>query len=178
MFPDSNIAKNYCQGRGKLKYVIQFGISPYMKELVQSNIQGQSFTFHFDETTNSQVKKQYDGYATYFSPEHKQISSAYCGSLYVGKCSADDMLVHFHEFMKKAGLNPAFMLALGMDGPNVNLLFKNKLKEEFPIIEVGTCPLHIVNNGFGKAGEALKENIVDLDEVAIDFHFFLQVFGC
>ena len=145
-----------------------------MTELVQSNIQGQSFTFHFDETTNSQVKKQYDGYATYCSPEHKQISSAYCGSLYVGKCSADDMLVHFHEFMKKAGLNPAFMLALGMDGPNVNLLFKSKLKEEFPIIEVGTCPLHIVNNGFGKAVEALKESIVDLDEVAIDFHSFYK----
>ena len=57
------------------------------------------------------------------------------------------------------------MLALGMDGPNVNLLFKNKLKEEFSITEVGTCPLHIVSS-------ALEECIVDLGEVAIDFHFF------
>jgi hypothetical protein len=64
------------------------------------------------------------------------------------------------------------MLALGMYGPNVNLLFKNKLTEEFLIIEVGTCPLHIVNNAFGKAVKALKGSIVDLDEMAIDFHFF------
>ena len=96
MFPDSNISKNYCQSRGKVKYVIQFRISPYIKELVQSDIQGQPFTFHFDETTNNQVKKQYDGYVTCFSPNHKEISSAYCGSLYVGKCTADDMLIHFH----------------------------------------------------------------------------------
>ena len=51
MSPDSNIAKNYCQGRGKVKYVIQFGISPYIRELVQSDLQGQPFTFYFDETT-------------------------------------------------------------------------------------------------------------------------------
>ena len=33
MFPDSNIAKNYCQDCGKVKYVMQFGISLYIKEL-------------------------------------------------------------------------------------------------------------------------------------------------
>ena len=101
MFPDLNIAKNYCQGRGKVKYVMQFVISLYIKELVQSDLQGQPSTLHFDEKTNSQVKKQYDGYATYFSLKHNEISSAYCGSLNIGKCTAD-MLVHFHEFMKKA----------------------------------------------------------------------------
>ena len=58
-----------------------------------------------------------------------------------------------------------------MDGPNVNLLFKNKLKGEFSIIKVGICPLHIVNNALGKAVKALKESIVDLDQMAIDFHF-------
>ena len=83
------------------------------------------------------------------------------------------MLVHFHDmFKKKAALNPNFMLALGMDGLNVNLLFKIKLNEEFSIIEVGTCPLHIVKNAFEKAVKALKESIVDLDEMVINFHFF------
>ena len=85
------------------------------------------------------------------------------------------MLVLFHEFMKKVYLNPNLMSALGIDGPNVNLLFKNKLKEEFSIIEVGNYPLHIVNNAFGKGVEALMESIVDLDEMAIDFHFFSSI---
>ena len=88
------------------------------------------------------------------------------------------MLVHFHEFMKKAALNPNFMLALGIADTNVNLLFKKKLKEEFSIIEVGTCPLHIVKNVFGKTVKWLKESIVDLDEMAIDFYLFPQVFSC
>ena len=88
-----------------------------------SDLQGQSFTFHFDETTNCQVKKQYDGYATSFSPKHKEISSAHRGSLYVGKCTTDDMLVHFHDFMEQAALYPNFILAVGMGGSDVNLLF-------------------------------------------------------
>ena len=33
--------------------------------------------------------------------------------------------------MKKAALDHNFMLVLGMDDPNISLLFKNKLKEEF-----------------------------------------------
>ena len=80
--------------------------------------------------------------------------------------------------MKKAALNPNFMLALGIADTNVNLLFKKKLKEEFSIIEVGTCPLHIVKNVFGKTVKWLKESIVDLDEMAIDFYLFPQVFSC
>ena len=40
----------------------------------------------------------------------------------VGRCATDDMVVHFHEFMKKAGLNPNFILRLGKDCPTVNLL--------------------------------------------------------
>ena len=131
MFPDSNITKNYCQDHGKLKYVIQFGISLYTKELVQSDLQGQLFTFHFDETVNSQVKKQCDGRAIYFSPKLKEITSSYCWSLYVGKWTADGMLVHFHEFMKKVALSPNFMLALGVDGPNVNLLCKKNPRKNF-----------------------------------------------
>ena len=85
MFLDSNIAKNYHQGRGKIKYVIQFGISPYVSEMVQKDLQNQPFTFNFDETTTSQVKKQYDRYATYYSLSETKISSVYCGSLYVAE---------------------------------------------------------------------------------------------
>ena len=56
------------------------------------------------------------------------------------------MVIHFQEFIKKAGLNPKFMLSFKMEGRNVNLLFQNKLWDEFCM-----CPLHIVNSAFGKA---------------------------
>lgn len=61
-------------------------------------------------------------------------------------------------------------LSLGLDGSNVKLLFQNKLWDEFSIIEVGTCPVHIVNSAFGEAIKLLKESIVDLNET-VDFHF-------
>ena len=174
MFPDSAIAKNYGQQKTKVKYVIEFGITPYIRDLVQADLSNRPFTFHFDETTTSQVKKQYDGYATYISPSKKEVTTTYCGSLFVGRCTADDMVVHFHDFMKKAGLNPKLMLSLGMDGPNVNILFENKILKELSIITLGTCCLHIASNGFGKAIRSLKESVVDLDELAIDLHFFFK----
>ena len=50
------LPKKYRQGHGQVKYIIQSDISPYIEELVQSDLQGQPFTFHYDETINSQVK--------------------------------------------------------------------------------------------------------------------------
>ena len=62
MFPDSEIAKKYEQGDTKIKYNIQFGIAPYLKEKLIYDVKNKPFTFKFDETTTRQVKKQYDGY--------------------------------------------------------------------------------------------------------------------
>ena len=61
-----------------------------------------------------------------------------------------------------------------MDGPSVNLLFKNKLLAQVNIIEVGTCSFHTVNTGFGKAVQSLKDVITDFDQMAIDLHFFFK----
>ena len=174
MFPDSAIASNYQQQRTKVSYVIEYGILPYIIGLVKEDIKTTPYTFHFDETTTSQVKKQYDGYVTYFSKKYTEVRTTYCGSLFVGKCSADDLVVHFYEFVRKAGLDTAYMIGLGMDGPNVNLLFQTKLLAQVNIITVGTCSLHTVNTGFGKAVLSLKETVTDFDQMAIDFHFFFK----
>ena len=62
MFPDSKIAASYKQNETKMKYTIQYGIAPYFKELLKDEFKNTAFTFKFDETTNQQVKMQYDGY--------------------------------------------------------------------------------------------------------------------
>ena len=61
MFPDSNIAKHYSRKENKMKCMIQFGIAPYFEKQLQDEYYKKTFTFKFDETTNQQVKKQYDG---------------------------------------------------------------------------------------------------------------------
>ena len=71
MFPDFEIAKNYEQADTKIKYNIPFGIAPYLKEKLTYDVRNKPFTFKCDETTTSQVKKQYDGYLQYWSPTFK-----------------------------------------------------------------------------------------------------------
>ena len=65
------------------------------------------------------------------------------------------------------------MVSLGLDGPNVNLPFQSKLSDEFSVIDVGTCTLHIVKSAFGKGVKSLRESVVDLDEMAIDLNTLL-----
>ncbi len=177
MFPSCREIKSYQQKSNKVRYTIQFGIAPYIKELILTELRGLPFTFKFDESTSSQTKKQYDGYATYDSPHFGRIITTYLGTLFVGKCTADDLLKHMKELMGKSRLEIEAILSLGMDGPNVNLLFKKKLEKELKckcknIIDTGTCPLHIASNAFLEGLKALQS------EAGIDFdQFVLDLFG-
>ena len=58
-----------------------------------------SYSVLFDETTTSQVKKQFDGYVRFWS--NNQIETSYYGSLFMGHCSADQMVDHFLDFKKR-----------------------------------------------------------------------------
>ena len=155
MFPDSSVAKSYKPGQTKVKYVLQFGIAPYIRLSLIEEMKGQTFCFKFDETTMSQVKKQYDGYITYYSSSKKKIATSYCVSLFLRHCTAEDLVRHFFEFVKKIDLDPNKLLNIGIDGPSVNRKFERKLiqalesNEGANFITIGSCPLHTVNNAFG-----------------------------
>ena len=60
MFPDSQIAVKYSQEETKSKYVVQFGLAPFVKDELITDVQKTPYSFKFDETTTSQMKKQYD----------------------------------------------------------------------------------------------------------------------
>ena len=47
--------------------MIQDGIAPYLQKIILNELKELPFSFRFDETTTSQVKKQYGVYATYHS---------------------------------------------------------------------------------------------------------------
>ena len=44
----------------KVQYVIKFGIADYVKKKLINDAKDTPYSFLFDETTTSQVKKQYD----------------------------------------------------------------------------------------------------------------------
>ena len=87
------IEKSYSMADTKSQYMIKFGIADYLTKKLIYNVNHVPFLFLFDESTNNQVKKQYDGYVSYWSPRYDQVVSAYAGSLFVGHCNADDLTV-------------------------------------------------------------------------------------
>ena len=178
MFPDSDIVKSYAQEKTKTEYLIKFGIAPYVREKLMNELIGDPYTFKFDETTTSQVKKQYDAYLQFWNFNQKEVVNAYIGSLFVGHCTADNLVDHFTHFMKELKLDPHLFLSLGMDGPNVNLSFKKKVRNHLEFyfntnfLNIGTCSLHPAHTAYRKGLECLS---FDADGFFCDLHFFFKL---
>ena len=130
----------------------------------------------------SQMKKQYDGYISFFSKKLRKIVT-YCGSLFFGHCTSDDLVDHFFEFVRDLRLDLNLLLVFGIYGPNVNKSFKSKLAEELQkrggthFLDVGTCSIHIANNVFLVGIKCLKDN-VNVDQFAIDLHYLQHYLRC
>lgn len=77
IFHDSS----YCWRMLAEIYMVQFGIASYIKRIIYSEVKEMPFTFYFDEITTSQLKKQYNAYATYYSYFFQQIITEYLGTL-------------------------------------------------------------------------------------------------
>ena len=126
MFPGHPAAENYSCSSTKSTYLLKYGIAELLKEDLIKDMQNVPYTFKFDETTTSQVKKQYDAYICYWSPSYDQIVNMYAGSLFVGHCPAKELVKHFYEITDQLNLNGEYLVHLGMDGPNVNLKFERE----------------------------------------------------
>ena len=156
---------------------------PLLKMNSLSDVQTTQYFFRFVETTNSRVKKQYDGFISFFLKKlHKIVT--YCGTLFVGHCTVYlyDLFDRFFEFVRDLGINFNLLLALGIDSPNVNKSFKSLVEElqkrgATHFLDVGTCSIHMANNTFLKGIICLKDN-VNVDQFAIDLHFFFKLKPC
>ena len=184
------IAKSYSKADTKSQYVIKFGIADYLTMKLIYDVNRVLFSFLFDESINNQVKKQYDGYVSYWSPRYDQVVSAYASSLFVGHCNADDLVEHYNNFVDKLELKSDYLLHLGMDGPNVNLSFENNLESTLESINtsflrIGTCSLHPTHIAFRKGIKSLYSNTINisgekeptfnLDDFFNNLHFFFKL---
>ena len=98
MFPGHSATEKYsCTFTTKSAYLLQYGISEILKSEQIQDIKDVPYTFKFDETTTSQVLKQYDGYLCYWSPIYEEIVRTYAGSLFMDHCSAANLVHHFYE---------------------------------------------------------------------------------
>ena len=155
--------------------MIKFGIADYFAKKLIYDVNRVSFSFLFDESTNNQVKKQFDGNVSYWPLSYDQVVSAYAGSLFLGL---------------KSELKSDYLLHLGTDGPNVSLSFENKLGSNLESINtsflrIGTCSLHPTHIAFRKGIKSLysntinisgeKESTFDLDDFFNYLHFFFKL---
>ena len=180
MFLDLQIVAKYSQEETKSKFVIQFGFAPFVKDGLITDVQKTPHSFKFDKTRTSRVKKQYDRFASFFSKKLCKIVTPYCGSLFVGHCTADDLVDHFLQDVMDLGLDLNILLALGINSPNINKSFKSKLARELQkrgatlFLEVGTCSIHIASNTFLEGIKCLKDD-VNVDQFAIICIFILKL---
>ena len=95
MFPDWQIAAKCYQEETKPKYVVLFVLARFVKDELITGVQKTSYSFKFNETTNSPVKRQYDRYISCFSKKLSNIVTLYFGAIFVGHCMNDDLVYHF-----------------------------------------------------------------------------------
>ncbi|MBP1527239.1 MAG: hypothetical protein H9Q66_04895 [Spiroplasma ixodetis] len=159
MFPDSIIAKKYSMKKDKLSYVITYGLAPYYQnELVKRLSNASCFAISIDESLNKICSKaQMDVLVQFWDNTSNKLSTRYLTSLFLEKCTADNMCSTLITALNGFGLKLGNMIQISMDGPNVNLaLFKllhEYLSNPDPVhsklCDVGTCSVHIVHGAFG-----------------------------
>ena len=72
---------------------------------------------------------------------------------------------HLYEFLESLKLSSARLINTGMDGLPVSQSFLHQLpsnlqEKAHKFIDICSCPLHIVNNGFKKTLVELKPSLI------------------
>ena len=144
-FSDSSIAQAFTSASAKMAYIIKYGLGKYFKDTLKEDLHHVPFTFNFDESTTTHVKKQYDAYACYWSNLHNCLVNNCVGSVFIGHCTSSDLVDHYLEFKRRLDFNDHMLLHLEMDGPNVSLVFEPKLMVHMQesssagFLQLGTC---------------------------------------
>ena len=112
------------------------------------------------------------------SETYNEIVNTYAGTLYLGHCTADNLVTHYKEILQKLNLTSSLLLHIGMDGPNVNLSFMKKHSldllenEGVKFLDLGTCSLHPAHTAFKRGLDAL---VFDFVQCFNDISFFFKL---
>ncbi|XP_066934412.1 uncharacterized protein [Clytia hemisphaerica] len=153
-FPGHETIKLFTLGADKLRYSCNYGLAPYFRSILQDEVKkSEIYVMSFDESLNDVNQKcQMDLIVRYWDEKTQQVKVRYWDCSYLGHSTQADLLEHFSKTTES--LDPSKMVQVSMDGLNVNLKFLKTLissREEINVpslVDIGTCPLHTVNNSF------------------------------
>ena len=129
MFPDSKIAKSFELSRTKLKYVINFRIALYFRDILYNHLQKSDCFISFDKSLNDYAQKfQMDILIRYFDHIENRVKVCYLDSKIFGHATHQDLFIQFMQVLFKLDTNKIFQVS--MDGPIVNLKFLKNLQKD------------------------------------------------
>ena len=99
MFKDSKIAEKFTCGSTKCSYIINFGIAPYFRLLLQDALNNAPYhVCSFDECYNDVIKKgQTDMHTRFWDNSTNLVSTRYFNSEFLGKAAATDLHAKFQN---------------------------------------------------------------------------------
>jgi hypothetical protein len=159
MFPELKSLKNFNLARTKSMYVINHGLSPHFKSLLDDSLKKSDiYIFSFDESLNDATQtSEMDMYIRYWDDTDNRVHTRYYGSSFLGHGTHQDILTHFSELTKE--LDDSRLFQVSMDGPNVNLKFFREFSSQFKetnnhsLVNIGSCCLHVINGSFARGVE-------------------------
>ena len=166
--PNSQIIKQVYLHRTKLEYIVNQGLAPYFKEKPISSVKEAAyFVFSFDESFNSESnKKLLDAHVNFFNDKSNHVERKYIGSCFIGHRDAETCLKSLIDIL--GNLDYANnLIQMGVDGPNVNWNLFDMMKQDRleknskvqPMLELGSCGLHVVHGVFGTTESATDWNL-------------------
>lgn len=179
MFPGET-SNAFTLSRTKGSYLLIHALYPYFKEILLKELQQPNvyFTLQFDETGNVKSKKELQIRIQYWSNSQNSIVNRYLVTYFIEKGDAITLVKYLFQSLNSHGLSSKHLLTLGKDGPNVNkkvfrLLQEEQKKLKFKgLYDVGSCLLHVANNGFVKGNQELP---IEISDVLVKmYHFFHQ----
>ena len=93
MFATSKIACTVQVGSNKLKYIVKFGLAPYFKDILKSEIAASEwFLISFDESSNKEIQGFEMNFVIHFwNSAINKVHFRFWGSMLFGRATAKDL---------------------------------------------------------------------------------------
>ena len=184
MFP-GDVAEHFSMSKSKISYLLSDGLGPhYRREMCASIRETKSaFTLQYDETANSQNRKQCDLLLRNWSEATGEIRVQFLKALMFGHAKGKDVSAAILETLQEDGyqLPLAQLISVGSDGPNVNKTIWTFINEHMKesdlhgILPFIPCNLHIVHNAFRQGLNIFGEQA---EQLVLDLFYFLKASPC
>ncbi|KAL4085366.1 hypothetical protein QTP88_027225 [Uroleucon formosanum] len=178
MFPKA-VPDKCSLSRTKMSYLITDTLGPHFRQIILDEIQNYStyYTLMYDETTNSESKKELQVAVPYWCNTKKEIVVSHLETFFIASATAVKIEEYLMWALDNADLPKEKLLTLGSDRPNVNtkvFRFVNegiKSSRGHGLIDIGSCNIHIVHNAFLKG---LDNYGLDVSEFVILVYYFFK----